>query len=644
VLEETARLDVLRFRHALVRDAIYWNTNILHRRRWHAQIARALAQQPDVDPVAVAHHFVQADDEQAADWLIEAAQQAARAFALQAAITGYERALAILQQHPERRGDQAGVLCALAEAHRFTDSRRALAYISQAVGLSEQIDDPGVAVLTRWVHARVRGFDDQTVLTDLVAAAAAYRELPETERLRIAKSPLGYVVSDATLAQELANYGQFRAALEHGELFLEAHHAPAHRAQYIEFGNAHFGLGIACAALGEPERARAGFERSRAYFRESGSFQMVSNSYYWELNTVAQTYIPDQPAERHKLQQAEARANLSSEFIQTRTGERQDSTSETLILDGDWEACRRSASARLSIPASRVPSARKLAEIEWLQGNAERAWSHVRMALPGGPEEPPGRRFFLHRQELQCIAAQMALQSGDGELARRWIEAFERWMQWSGTLIGKATAHLLWSGYHAGLGDLDAALRQARQSLELAMTPAQPLARLRALRALGELTARAEKPADAVRLLDEALELAIACAAPYELALVQVAKAQVLKQQPDAPDEVRALLAGARSTAERLGARPLLDRIDELERESAPTSAVTVTLPGGLSPREVEVLQLLARGMTDAEIADALFISPRTVHGHLNSIYGKLDVSSRTAAVARAFSEGIVTV
>jgi DNA-binding NarL/FixJ family response regulator len=145
-------------------------------------------------------------------------------------------------------------------------------------------------------------------------------------------------------------------------------------------------------------------------------------------------------------------------------------------------------------------------------------------------------------------------------------------------------------------------------------------------------------------LLDEALELAIACAAPYELALVQVAKAQVLKQQPDAPDEVRALLAGARSTAERLAARPLLDRIDELDREPAPLTAATVAAPGGLSPREVDVLQLLARGMTDAEIADALFISPRTVHGHLNSIYGKLDVSSRTAAVARAFSEGIVTV
>ena len=52
----------------------------------------------------------------------------------------------------------------------------------------------------------------------------------------------------------------------------------------------------------------------------------------------------------------------------------------------------------------------------------------------------------------------------------------------------------------------------------------------------------------------------------------------------------------------------------------------------GLSVREIEVLRLVADGLTDAEVAAHLWISPRTVGQHLRSIYNKLGVSSRTAA------------
>jgi predicted ATPase/DNA-binding CsgD family transcriptional regulator len=54
--------------------------------------------------------------------------------------------------------------------------------------------------------------------------------------------------------------------------------------------------------------------------------------------------------------------------------------------------------------------------------------------------------------------------------------------------------------------------------------------------------------------------------------------------------------------------------------------------PGGLSNREVDVLRLVARGMTSAQVAEELFISPNTVNKHLNSIYHKLDIGSRAAA------------
>jgi DNA-binding CsgD family transcriptional regulator len=55
-----------------------------------------------------------------------------------------------------------------------------------------------------------------------------------------------------------------------------------------------------------------------------------------------------------------------------------------------------------------------------------------------------------------------------------------------------------------------------------------------------------------------------------------------------------------------------------------------------LTPREQDVLRLLIRGQTDREIADALFISPRTAQGHVARLFDKLGVSTRTAAVAAA--------
>ena len=55
-----------------------------------------------------------------------------------------------------------------------------------------------------------------------------------------------------------------------------------------------------------------------------------------------------------------------------------------------------------------------------------------------------------------------------------------------------------------------------------------------------------------------------------------------------------------------------------------------------LSDRELEVLQHLAAGLTNREIAERLYLSPNTVKVHTRNIYGKLDVHSRTQAVARA--------
>jgi ATP/maltotriose-dependent transcriptional regulator MalT len=63
----------------------------------------------------------------------------------------------------------------------------------------------------------------------------------------------------------------------------------------------------------------------------------------------------------------------------------------------------------------------------------------------------------------------------------------------------------------------------------------------------------------------------------------------------------------------------------------------------GLTVREIEILQLLSGGLSNAEISARLFVSVRTVHAHLRSLYSKLGVGSRTAAVRSASDLGIVT-
>jgi len=80
-----------------------------------------------------------------------------------------------------------------------------------------------------------------------------------------------------------------------------------------------------------------------------------------------------------------------------------------------------------------------------------------------------------------------------------------------------------------------------------------------------------------------------------------------------------------------------------LDRSMTPEETVTLeTYPAGLSAREVEVLRLVAHGMTNAEVAEKLFISSRTVGWHLSSIYRKLGFSSRTEATRFAVEHNLL--
>lgn len=119
---------------------------------------------------------------------------------------------------------------------------------------------------------------------------------------------------------------------------------------------------------------------------------------------------------------------------------------------------------------------------------------------------------------------------------------------------------------------------------------------------------------------------------PYEQARAQVVRATAAGRLGD--DDARLLdLEAARSTFARLGAEPDRRAID---------AALGETTPSPLSDREVEVVRLLARGLTNKEMAAELHLSEHTVARHLANIYTKLGVNSRAAATAYAYEHALV--
>jgi DNA-binding CsgD family transcriptional regulator len=143
---------------------------------------------------------------------------------------------------------------------------------------------------------------------------------------------------------------------------------------------------------------------------------------------------------------------------------------------------------------------------------------------------------------------------------------------------------------------------------------------------LGAGDAQAALPAlrDAARLWQE-------LDAPYEVARVRMLVGLACRELGDA-DTAALELEAARGAFEGLGAEPELERL----------ASLTGAAPRGLSARELEVLRHVAAGKTNREIAAELVVSEHTVARHLQNIFAKLGVSSRTAATAYAFEHRLV--
>jgi tetratricopeptide (TPR) repeat protein len=246
--------------------------------------------------------------------------------------------------------------------------------------------------------------------------------------------------------------------------------------------------------------------------------------------------------------------------------------SDSAAVEGRWAETRRAAMAVLeggltSLFLRQVGASH--AAIAQAQGDPDVAWRLVRLALPDGAGYQPGDQAFHIALPLQQLAPALALDARDLPAARAWLDAYNRWLEWSGAVLGRAEGALLWGQYHHANGDRELARQFAEQALTHASDPRQPLALIATHRFLGQLDTEVGQFEVAEEHLQQSLKLADTCAAPFERALTLLELATLRAAQGN-PDEARALLDEVQAICEPLGAKPSLNRAATLRTRLAP--------------------------------------------------------------------------
>jgi DNA-binding NarL/FixJ family response regulator len=297
---------------------------------------------------------------------------------------------------------------------------------------------------------------------------------------------------------------------------------------------------------------------------------------------------------------------------------------EILQLRGDWSdalvearrATRRSLQAASESAAGEA--CYRQGEIHRLRGDLERADTSYRDASVHGREPQPGLALLRLAQGRRDAAA-----AGIARLAAEAAEPFRR------AAVLPAYVDIM-----LACDDVPAARDASRELDRLAHDFGTSAVCATAALARGAVLLADGDSAAALRELRAASREWQELAAPYEVARARELIGIACRALGD--DDVAQLeLEAARAAFAGLGAA--IDR-NRVEAQLAPSVGGRY----GLTAREIEVLGLVAAGKRNREIAAALVISPHTVARHLQNIFAKLGVASRTAAGAFAFAHGLV--
>jgi DNA-binding NarL/FixJ family response regulator len=622
------------FRHALIREAVYDDTPWTRRRSYHRRLAEELKRR-GAAPEAVAEQWLAAGErDRARPSLLAAAERSCQVHAYRDAARAVSRAielwpegededdrlaaLELLGRCAQLHGDLAGAARAWEEV---VEAGRARGQLGRLAELQQRL--AGIYELQgAWDRA----------LEARAAAAEAFAERgmdleAATERLAAAS----HLQSAANLTTALELVADVGAAVERtGSVELRARALSLEGQIRVKLGDSERGVELAREGLALALAHNLTEPAAEAYYRLASALEHASG-YPEALDAYAAA------SDFCQQQGIPGMADICFACL-----------APVMIKTGEWdraaEFCRAIVDGGDAPALARMVAAAGLGNVSVLRGETRRTRRLLSHSLA-----------FARRNELFGLEVEAAhgLARAD-DLGGRADDALQGARDLIGRIADREERHysvsaLRWTTTLFARRGLNA---DVARSAELLSQTAGTLGTAEAVaglgHALGELALVNGDAAGAAQQFTYALDLLGDLAVPYERAETELRAAIALAAAGGRGLAIERLTAAYRA-ARRLGARPLataaaeeLARLGEKVERRLGRRAAGELEHGGLSRREVEVLRLVSVGRTNREIAQALFLSPRTVDMHVRNILTKLDCRSRTEATHRAVGLGLL--
>jgi DNA-binding CsgD family transcriptional regulator len=637
-LDELLRTDLVRttdwprrfaFRHPLVRHAVYVTTGPGRRLTAHSRVARELRGR-GAPPARLAEHVERSarpGDEEAIDTLVEAAREAGP----QAPTTAARLYQAALDLLPAEAGAGAG--------GRRLELMVSLATSLGAAGLLEEARatlEGVLAELPRDSHAlRARA---ATFLGRLDHALGRQGEARTLVQRTLAELPDGHSREAAMLTLELVMDHLFTAEFEPiGELADSALSLSRSIGDPLLEAAALAGVAHAAQNRRDIPASRAAADAAASLLDGLADAECAPLlETFWWLASAEDVLERWEECNRHTERGIRLAREYGIDFVFVALTHTQ---AVTLGWQGRLARARDAAQATVEAShLSRNPSSLAYACTTqcFVHVQAGEAWEAVeagQLAVELGRALKPGLYVALPHANL----AAALLLAGEPERARaQLLEARSR------GALDHWVGHLWWeiwmSGAELALENLDEAERWAAAAEKTAQAMGLPGRRGSALAARAAVELARGEAATAATTALEAAELLDDCGRPSD-----AARARMLAGR--ASGSV-AQLERARAAFVEAGAPRLADEAaHELRKLGVRVARAGAGATGGngvgvLSEREREIAELVATGQTNGEIATTLHLSQKTVANHLTRIYGKLEISSRSALAAAVGREG----